>query len=164
MRDLSMHILDLAENCTRAGARNVSIEIIEDGTKGLMTITIKDDGKGMTLEEVRNALDPFYTTKGVRKVGLGLPMMRETAERCEGGLEVESKPGVGTTIRATMLLNHIDRPPMGDLTETLTTLISGHPEVDFDVRYVVDGEVEEFSTRGGRPEGDGTPANAAEVK
>ena len=119
-----MHILDLVENSTRAGARNVTIEIVEDGAAGLMTIVIGDDGKGMAPEEVSKALDPFYTTKGVRKVGLGLSMMKAAAERCDGSLEVESKPGEGTTVRAVMLLNLIARPPMGDLNETLTALIS----------------------------------------
>jgi len=157
-----MHILDLVENSTRAGARNVSIEIVEDGATGQMTISIKDDGKGMSPEEVSAALDPFYTTKGVRKVGLGLSMMKALAERCDGSFEVASKPGEGTAIRAMMLLNHIDRPPMGDLNETLTALISGNPEVDFDVRYVVDGEAEEFSTRGGLPEGDGASTDPAD--
>ncbi len=158
-----MHILDLVENSTRAGARNVSIDIVEDAEKALLTITIADDGKGMTAEQVNRALDPFYTTKEVRQVGLGLPMMKANAEQCGGSLVIESEPGKGTTVRISMLLNHIDRPPMGDLNETIMVLVTGNPEVDFDVRYSTNGEVEHFTTRGGEP-AEGTPDDATDQK
>jgi signal transduction histidine kinase len=149
MPDLSMHILDIVENSTRAGARNVAIEIVEDTPRNLMTITIADDGKGMTPEELRNALDPFYTSKSERKkrVGLGLPLMQRTAEQCGGTLDVVSEPGKGTRVLATMQLDHIDRPPLGDFTETIGIIVTGSPNVDFDVKYVVDGDEELFSTR-----------------
>ena len=143
-----MHILDIVENSTRAGARNVSIEIVEDSVKNLMTITIIDDGKGMTPEEIGRALDPFYTTKKERdKVGLGLPLLRNTAEQCGGAMSVSSQPGKGTAVRAEMLLDNIDRPPLGDLSETISILVTTNPKVDFDVAYITDGEEERFTTK-----------------
>jgi len=147
MKDLSMHILDIVENSTRAGARHVSIEVGEDTRKGIMTITITDDGRGMTDEEVQRALDPFYTKKTERNVGLGLPMFKRTAEQCGGSLGIQSKPCVGTRVQATFMLNHIDLPPMGDLNETLCVMMAGNPDVEFDVKYTVDGIEECFSSR-----------------
>jgi hypothetical protein len=149
VNELSMHILDIAENSTRAGATHVSIVISEDTRLGIMSISINDNGAGMTEEQVRHALDPFYTTKPERrtKIGLGLPLLKRTAEQCGGSLEIHSRPGDGTSVKMTMLLNHIDRPPMGDLNETLVVLIAGNPNVVFDVTYDVDGSTELFSTR-----------------
>lgn len=148
MKDLSMHILDIVENSTRAGASLVTIEITEDTAKNLMSIAITDNGKGMTEEQMARALDPFFTTKTKRShVGLGLPLLKNTAEQCGGNLLLESSPGKGTMVRATMILDHIDRPPLGDLNETLGVIMQGSPDVDFDVVYTVDGEAECFSTR-----------------
>lgn len=147
MKDLSMHILDVAENSTRAGAENVSIDIEEDTVEGIMTVTITDDGKGMTADELRRALDPFYTSKTERAVGLGLPMLKRTAEQCGGSFDIQSQHGKGTRVRITMMMYHIDFPPIGDLNETMGVLIIGSPKVDFDLRYVVDGKEERFSTR-----------------
>ena len=160
MIDLSMHILDIVENSTRAGASLVSIEIAEDTVKNLMSITIADNGKGMTQEETAKALDPFYTTKTVRShVGLGLPLLRNTAEQCGGSMKIESSPGKGTRVRTEMQLDHIDRPPLGDLVETMRILIAGNPDADFDLAYTVDGEEDRFSTREERR----AEARAAEI-
>jgi len=148
MPDLAMHILDIVENSTRAGAKNVSLDIVEDATANIVTITIVDDGKGMKEEELKRALDPFYTTKKERsRVGLGLPMLRETAEQAGGSLVVTSAPGKGTKVRARMILNHIDRPPVGDINEALRIVIAANPNVIFEIAYTVDGETERFSTR-----------------
>lgn len=148
MPDLSMHILDIVENSTRAGARAISLGIEEDSRANRVTISIADDGKGMTEEELRRAFDPFYTTKKERsKVGLGLPMLKETAEQAGGSLEVTSAPGKGTRVLARMVRNHIDRPPLGDINETLKTVIAINPGVVFDIVYTVDDERETFSTR-----------------
>ena len=160
MPDLAMHILDIVENATRAEAKNISLEIVEDSEKNALSITIVDDGKGMTDEELKRALDPFYTTKKERrKVGLGLPMLRETAEQAGGCLVVTSAPGKGTAVRARLVLDHIDRPPLGDINQTLQIVIATNPGVMFDISYTVDGETENFSTRddpqgnGGVPDG-----------
>jgi signal transduction histidine kinase len=147
MPDLAMHILDIVENSTRAGAKNVCLDIVEDRAANSLSIAIIDDGEGMTEEELKQALDPFYTTKKERsKVGLGLPMLRETAEQAGGSLAVSSSPGKGTEVRARMVLNHIDRPPLGDINETLRIVIATNPGVIFDIAYTVDGETETFST------------------
>jgi len=162
MPDLSMHILDIVENSTRAGAKLVSIEIIEDSTKNIMSVSIKDDGKGMSEEELKRALDPFYTTKKERsKVGLGLPMMRETCEMTGGRLTVSSQPGKGTMVTAEMGLDNIDRPPLGDFNQTLKIVIATNPGVDFDISYTVDGETESFTTRDDSQCQSGVPDNAA---
>ena len=162
MPDLSMHILDIVENSTRAGAKEVSLAIVEDNKANRVTITIIDDGKGMTEEELKRALDPFYTTKKERrKVGLGLPMLRETAEQAGGSLVVTSAPGKGTEVRARMVLDHIDRPPLGDINETLQIVIATNPGVIFNIAYTVDGETENFSTRDDSQGNGGVPHNAA---
>jgi hypothetical protein len=162
MPDLAMHILDIVENSTRAGAKNVSLGIVEDSGTNIMQILIIDDGKGMTQEELKRALDPFYTTKKERsKVGLGLPMLRETAEQAGGSVVVISAPGKGTEVRARMVLDHIDRPPLGDINETLKMVITTNPGIIFDIAYTVDGETETFSTRDESQGNGGVPSNAA---
>jgi signal transduction histidine kinase len=162
MSDLAMHILDIVENSARAGAKNVSLDIVEDSTENIVTIAIIDDGKGMTEEELDRALDPFYTTKKERsKVGLGLSMLRETAEQAGGSLVVTSAPGKGTEVRARMVLDHIDRPPLGDINETLQIVIAINPDTIFDITYTVDGETENFSTRDDSQGNGGVPRNAA---
>jgi hypothetical protein len=162
MPDLSMHILDIVENSTRAGAKHVSLAIVEDSKANKVTISIVDDGNGMTEEELRRALDPFFTTKKERsKVGLGLPMLRETAEQAGGNLEVTSVPGKGTEVRARMVLDHIDRPPLGDINETLKMVIAMNPGVSFDIAYTVDAETETFSTRDDSQGNGGVPSKTA---
>lgn len=162
MPDLAMHILDIVENSTRAGARNVSLDIVEDAKANIMTITIIDDGKGMKEEELKRALDPFYTTKKERsRVGLGLPMLRETAEQAGGSLAVTSAPGKGTKVRAWMVMDHIDRPPVGDISEALRIVIAANPGVSFEIAYTADGETERFSTRDDLQGNGGVPRNAA---
>ncbi|MEW6200533.1 MAG: ATP-binding protein, partial [bacterium] len=101
----------------------------------------------MTEEELHRALDPFYTTKKRKRVGLGLPMLNRTAQQCGGSLEMQSRPGSGTRVKAIFMLNHIDCPPLGDINETLRVIVAGNSGVDFDIKYIADGEVEYFSTR-----------------
>jgi len=155
MPDLAMHILDIMENSTRAEAQNISIEIVEDSAKNELSIAVTDDGKGMTEEGVKRSLDPFYTTKKERsKVGLGLPLLKETAEQAGGCLVVTSAPSKGTAVRVRMVLDHIDRPPLGDINQMLRIIIATNPGVVFDFIYTVDGETETFSTRDD-PQGNG---------
>jgi hypothetical protein len=131
MLELAQHILDIAENSTRAGAKLVTISINEDSAENLLTIEITDDGCGMNTEEISKALDPFYTTKNVRRVGLGLPLLTDAAQTSGGKLDLQSRAGIGTTVAATFRLNHIDRQPLGNITATLISLIAGNSEVDF---------------------------------
>jgi anti-sigma regulatory factor (Ser/Thr protein kinase) len=135
MLELSLHILDIAENAVRAEAKTVTITLIEDPQMDRLTLEIRDDGKGMTADELKMVLDPFYTTKKVRRVGLGLPMLAQAAENADGWFEIESKPSEGTAVRVVFQLSHIDRQPLGDLQGTLETLIMGNPDIHFTYRH-----------------------------
>ena len=135
MLELSLHILDIAENSTRAGAKTVFIDIVEDAERDLLTLEIRDDGSGMSKEVLKKATDPFFSTKKVRNIGLGLPMLAQAAERTGGALAIESKGGEGTRVTAEFRLSHIDRQPLGDMGSTLVTLITGNADVDFVYRH-----------------------------
>ncbi len=128
MEDFSLHLLDVAENCLAAGADHVEIRIVEETGKDLMTIEIKDDGSGMDQQALNGALDPFYTTKPNKRVGLGLPLLDQAAREAAGGIDVETAPGQGTLIRATFQLSHPDLKPLGDVLATIATLACGHPD------------------------------------
>ncbi len=145
MIELSMHILDVVENSTRAGAHRVTIDIAEEKEKDNLTIVITDDGAGMDPETLKKVLDPFYTSKTVRRVGLGLPLFSQAAKKTDGSFSVESKVGSGTKVSAHFKHGHIDRQPLGDMANTMVTLIAGNPDVDFvythrcsDDSYIVD--------------------------
>jgi anti-sigma regulatory factor (Ser/Thr protein kinase) len=135
VEDLSLHILDIAENAVAAGARRVNVRITEDETKDVVVIEIEDDGKGMTREELKKATDPFFTTKTGKKVGLGLALFSQAAKECDGKLDVQSQPGRGTLVKATFKRTHIDRKPIGDMAQTLSALIGGNPGVRFTYSY-----------------------------
>lgn len=139
MEELSLHILDVAENSIAAGARCIEIAVREDLPSDTLEIEIIDDGQGMDAATCRKALDPFFTSRTVRRVGLGLPMFREAARRAGGELTVTSAPGRGTQVRAVFQHSHVDRQPLGDIQTTLVTLIVGHPEVRFRFRHRKDG-------------------------
>jgi len=138
VEDLSLHILDIVENSIRARASKINIKIIEDIKKDLLTIEIKDDGKGMDKEAMKKVMDPFFTTKSTRKVGLGLGLLKQSARESGGDVEIESKVGMGTRVRAVFNYSHIDRKPLGDMAATLVTLIAGNPEVDFIYEHISD--------------------------
>lgn len=139
MQDLSLHILDIVENSLAAGAKNVEIRIAEDISQDKLSIEIIDDGQGMDTELQTKALDPFFTTKTKRRVGLGLPLFKESCEICNGHFWLESQPGKGTKIKATFPYAHIDRKPIGNMGETLLALIVGHPDVDIYYEHKRDG-------------------------
>lgn len=128
-RDLSQHILDIFENGVKAGATLVHIDIEEDLKNDLLSITVRDNGRGMDAEMVRRISDPWITTRKTRKVGLGIPFLKQTAEMCGGDFEIQSKEGEGTVTRAAFQHSHIDRPPLGDLASTVLCAIVGYPQV-----------------------------------
>ena len=130
MEDISLHILDIAENSIRVKAKNLNIMIKEDKKSDLLTLTIEDDGKGMDDKTREDAVNPFFTTKEGKKVGLGLPFLSQSAEEADGAMKIESKPGKGTKITATFKLGHIDRKPIGNLNETIKCLKVTHPEIN----------------------------------
>jgi len=130
-----LHILDIVENSIRAYAKKIEIKIIEEKKKDLLTIEIIDDGKGMDEEALKNVLDPFFTTRKTRKVGLGLPLLAQSAEESRGSIKIESKPGQGTKVKATFGYSHIDRRPLGDIYESLKVLIVANPDINFIYEY-----------------------------
>lgn len=123
MNDLSLHILDIAENSIDAGAKNIEIIINEETKKDLLTVEINDDGKGIEEEMINLIQSPFSTSRTTRRVGLGIPFLKESAESCDGTFVIKSAKGVGTMIKATFKLSHIDRKPIGDMAETIIALI-----------------------------------------
>jgi K+-sensing histidine kinase KdpD len=163
MKDISLHILDVAENGITAGARRIEIEIDEDINADRLVVTIRDDGRGMSAEFLARVLDPFTTTRNTRKVGLGLPLFQHSARQAGGDLRVESELGVGTKVIAYMSYSHIDRKPMGDLIETMSALICGNPEVDFKYTYVKSGRTYTLDTGELRPEQGNVAMNHPEV-
>ena len=147
LRELALHILDLVENSQSAGATLVMIEVIEDAPSDRLTIRVADNGHGMDADLAARVADPFVTTRTTRRVGLGLPFLKQAAELCNGSLTIDSAPGVGTTVTAVFQNSHIDRMPMGDLPGTILTLVVGNPRLDFVYRHIVDGKAYEFDTR-----------------
>ena len=131
MEDLSLHILDIVENSIRASAKRIKIRIDENMKKDWLTVQIEDNGHGMDKETIKKAVDPFFTTKTTRRVGLGLPLLEQAAEETGGKLQISSEVGKRTRIRATFQYSHPDRKPLGNIGETLLSLAVGHPEVDF---------------------------------
>lgn len=133
MRDLSMHIMDIAQNSVRAKASEVTIDIAETGDT--INIMIADNGIGMDAQTVALVTDPFFTSRTTRHVGLGLPLMKQSAEQTGGGLSIESAPGKGTVVATTYIKSNIDCLPWGNLPQTITLLMVGHPTVNFIFRY-----------------------------
>jgi len=163
MEDLSLHILDIVENSLDAGARRVKILLEEDEQKDLLSFEIADDGKGMDREMVKRALDPFVTTKTTRKVGLGLPLLAQAVKAANGKLTIQSRPDKGTRVKATFQLSHIDTKPLGDIPQTLVTLIVGHPHADFLYSHKIGRSRYAFDTRELRAGMDGVPLQTPEV-
>lgn len=133
-----MHILDIVENSIRAGAKKIEIKIVEEKKRDLLTIEIIDDGKGMDKKTLKNVLDPFFTTKNRGKVGLGLPLLVQSAKESGGGIKIKSKPGKGTKVKATFGYSHIDRKPLGDVNKSLKVLITANPDINFIFEYKKD--------------------------
>ncbi|MCS7233702.1 MAG: ATP-binding protein [Synergistetes bacterium] len=131
MEELSLNILDIVENSVSAGASIIKILLEVSEKNDVLKIVIEDNGKGMEKDEAVKALDPFYTSKSGKRVGLGLPIFAQVAEGCGGSLTIDSEKGKGTKVTVQMKLNHIDRPPLGDLSSTILTIIAGHADIDF---------------------------------
>jgi anti-sigma regulatory factor (Ser/Thr protein kinase) len=147
LRELALHILDVVENSVNAGATLVTIDVIEDMAADRLTIRVTDNGRGMDAEAVRRASDPFYTTRTTRRVGLGLPFLKQATELCTGSFAIDSTLGTGTTVTATFQHSHINRMPLGDLPNTILTLVVGYPQTDFIYRHALDKRFFEFDTR-----------------
>ncbi len=163
MEDLSLHILDIAENSLTAGAKNIRIKIIEDIKKNLFLIEISDTGKGMDEEMLKNVYDPFYTTKTTRRTGLGIPLLAQAARESMGDINITTKKGKGTTITATFQYNHIDRKPLGDIGKTLIVLIASNPDIDFILEHKKDDRAYFLDTAEIKKKLDDIPISTPEV-
>jgi len=145
--DLSLHLLDLLQNSAHAGASHVEIEILEDEREDLLRITVKDDGRGMSREEKRLALDPFYSSSPRKRIGLGLPLVFQGARMTGGTIDVDSHPGSGTRVTVDYALSHVDRQPLGDVASTIVSFVAGNPQVSVSFSYKGPKGEFEFDTR-----------------
>lgn len=147
MRELSLHILDIAENGITAGADHLLIRVEESGASDRLMLSVEDNGRGIPPEKINHIEDPFVTTRKNRRVGLGLSLLATAAKRCEGGITVEARPGKGTRVAASFRRSHVDRAPLGDMAATLAVLILGNPHIDFRYTHRVDGREFILDTR-----------------
>lgn len=136
MRELSLHILDIIQNSITASAQMIELTIIEDIRRDLFVIIIFDNGRGIRRDRLSKVTDPFVTSRTTRRVGLGLSLFKEAARRCDGDLEIESTVGQGTKVTAYFKYSHIDRAPLGDIQETLISLIALNPEIHYRYRHI----------------------------
>ena len=140
MRELSLNILDVAQNSITAGASLITIEVNENTVDHTLLIGIYDNGKGMSEEQVRSVVDPFFTTRTTRKVGMGIPLFKMAAEQTGGRLEIKSEIGVGTEVRAYFMTDSVDFTPLGDVASTVQMLITMNTDRDFLYKHSVDGK------------------------
>lgn len=163
MQEISLNILDIAQNSVAAKARVVAVTVDERTAEDRLTVEIRDDGAGMTPEQVARVTDPFYTTRKTRRVGLGVPFFKMAAELSGGSFDIRSQKGVGTTVTAEFVLGSIDRMPLGDVNQTVSTLIFCNPDIDFVYTRRKDGREFTLDTRELRGVLAGVPLNNPEV-
>jgi len=133
MKEIALHILDIAENSIAAGADRVRVSVLGDETTDRLQIRIEDNGKGMSREELSKVSDPFYTSRITRKVGLGIPLLRQHAEMSGGELKIESEKALGTMVEASYCLSHPDRQPLGDLEGCWLLLVTSYPGIEWEL-------------------------------
>jgi anti-sigma regulatory factor (Ser/Thr protein kinase) len=147
MEDLSLHVLDIAENSIAAGARHVEIRVLESRRNDLLSIEIIDNGRGMGEDVLQKATDPFFTTRTTRRVGLGLSLFEQAAKRAGGEFKIASTPGVGTKVTGVFQLSHVDRQPLGDMNGALLALVVANPQIDFTYLHQSDDSQVSFSSK-----------------
>ena len=147
MKDLSSHMMDIVQNSIRAEASWIQIRICEDPEADLFLIEIQDNGCGMDEATLARVRDPFFTSRTVRKVGLGIPLLQQNAERTGGKVSIVSQPGQGTTLTARFGHSHLDRPPLGDVAETLTLLAAAKPAIHFSYDHSTPSGTYRFDTQ-----------------
>ena len=163
MTEISLNVLDIANNSIRADAGLIEIAIQINRDLDTLTIKIADDGCGMTAEQKQKVEDPFFTTRTTRKVGLGVPFFKQAALSTGGSFQINSSPGGGTTVTAVFTLSHIDRMPLGDMNSTIYTLITLNPQIDFLYTYRFDDKEFVLDTREFRQILNDIPINSPEV-
>ncbi|MBR6529173.1 MAG: ATP-binding protein [Firmicutes bacterium] len=147
MTELSLHILDIVQNSIKAGADLIEVTVNEDMAANLLVIEINDNGCGMEEDFLKDVVNPFRTTRTTRKVGLGLSLFKNACELTGGNLDITSKVGVGTKVKATFVHNSIDRQPLGDMASTMATIIGGHDQIDYIYVHSINNASFEFSTK-----------------
>ena len=147
MKDIALHILDIALNSVSAGATRVSIEIVENRNEDKLTLRIADNGKGMNDEMIQKVTDPYFTTRTTRRVGMGIPLLKHSAEQAGGSFGISSVLGQGTSLIATFVHSHMDRPPTGDIAGVISMLAGANPSMDFVYHHVRDDSRYNFDTR-----------------
>lgn len=147
MNELSLYILDIVQNSIKADSKNIVINITEDKKKDLLTIEIIDDGKGMNEETLAKVTDPFFTSRLTRRVGLGIPIFKELCETCLGSFQIESQEKKGTKLIGTLKYSSIDRPPMGNIVDTIYTLIINDEEVDITYNHLFNNKKFTLNTK-----------------
>lgn len=147
MQDLSLHLLDIAENSVRGGANLIKLEVIEDLAQNQLILKVEDNGQGMDEQMLQHVSNPFFTTRTTRRVGLGIPLLKQNCELSGGHLRIKSEKGKGTLLVAVMQYNHVDRPPLGDMPATIITLISAYPKIDWIYKYTKGEDSIEVDTR-----------------
>lgn len=163
MRELSLNLLDIAQNSIAAGANLITLEIAENTVSNELTMSVSDNGCGMTSEQLESVLDPFFTTRTTRKVGMGIPLFKMAAEQTGGWLKIESRINEGTTTTALFRTDSIDFTPLGDVTSTVTILISMNTDRDFIYRRSRDSQSFELSTVELKEILEGVPLSEPEV-
>jgi hypothetical protein len=136
LRELSLHLLDIAENSVAAQASAIQIQVCENLSSDRLQLGVQDNGRGMDRETIARVVDPFVTSRTTRKVGLGIPLLKAAAEMCDGWLEIQSTPGEGTNLIVEFQRSHIDRMPLGDLPGTFLSLLVAHPEINWRLEYI----------------------------
>ena len=163
MRELSLHVLDVLENALAAGATLIDLEITESSASNRLTISVTDNGRGMDHEMLARVSDPFFSTRTTRNVGLGLPLFKVAAQRCNGDLTVWSQPGVGTRVVAEFQRDHLDRAPLGDMLSTLLGVLLSDRLHDLRYEHRVDGRAFTLDTRELREVLEDVPLNSYDV-
>jgi len=135
MEDLSLHVMDIAENSLRAGAQNIEIKLIEDNNR--LVLEIKDDGRGIDEGLLKNAVNPFYTTKEGKKFGLGLSLLSQAADEAGGSMRIVKRKPKGTLIIASFNQDNVDIKPIGNINRTMRVLKASHPEVKFSFKHII---------------------------
>ena len=164
MKDLSLHILDIVHNSIRAKATQIQIKIMENQQLDQLSISISDNGSGMTEEQIQALSDPFFTTRTTRRVGLGIPLLQQRAEECEGALLVESKIGEGSSIFVNFQKSHIDLPELGDIAGVISGISCSYPQIRFIFDYQTDEIDFHFDTKEIVEALEGVPINTPEVE
>lgn len=163
MKELSLHLLDIAQNSVRGEAKNIDIEVKEEKHLNDLIISINDDGIGIPKDMMESIMSPFTTSRTTRRVGLGISLFAATCESCEGDFRIESQVGKGTKVLAKMKYDHIDRPPLGDVASTLVGLFSSYPEIRFTYKHGYNKESFEVDTDQIKEILDGTPMSNPQV-